>query len=176
MEKPTMNCEKCQVPLTEEEAVEYGSMTVCDDCAMTLMSPSKACDPWAVKMATGSFETKADAAATLKGLEKQLYDLIVQEGRLPLPQAPQRLGADKEQVQRAFSVLRHMELARGDKGENGGPARKASLRSTDGTVDVSDIARKMGGGGHRRAAGFSTDMSYEELADFLQVETASQLG
>jgi nanoRNase/pAp phosphatase (c-di-AMP/oligoRNAs hydrolase) len=30
-------------------------------------------------------------------------------------------------------------------------------------VDVSEIARKMGGGGHRRAAGFSTDLSYGEL-------------
>ena len=45
-----------------------------------------------------------------------------------------------------------------DKPNSGGAARKASLRSTDGVVDVSEIARKMGGGGHRRAAGFSTDL------------------
>ncbi|MBK5117132.1 MAG: bifunctional oligoribonuclease/PAP phosphatase NrnA, partial [Thermoleophilia bacterium] len=37
-----------------------------------------------------------------------------------------------------------------DKPHAGGPARKVSLRSTDGHVDVSEIARKMGGGGHRR--------------------------
>jgi bifunctional oligoribonuclease and PAP phosphatase NrnA len=63
-----------------------------------------------------------------------------------------------------------------DKPNSGGAARKASLRSTDGTVDVSEIARKMGGGGHRRAAGFSSDLSYDELAEFLQAETAAQLG
>ena len=62
-----------------------------------------------------------------------------------------------------------------DKPNSGGPARKASLRSTDGAVDVSAIARKMGGGGHRRAAGFSSDLSYAELIDFLQAETTAQL-
>ncbi len=63
-----------------------------------------------------------------------------------------------------------------DKPNSGGAARKASLRSTDGTVDVSAIARKMGGGGHRRAAGFSSDLTYDELVEFLQAETTAQLG
>jgi bifunctional oligoribonuclease and PAP phosphatase NrnA len=63
-----------------------------------------------------------------------------------------------------------------DKPNGGGAARKASLRSTDGSVDVSEIARKMGGGGHRRAAGFSSDLSYDELVEFLQAETAARLG
>ena len=38
--------------------------------------------------------------------------------------------------------------------------RKVSLRATDGRVDVSQIARAYGGGGHRQAAGFSTELSY----------------
>ena len=49
-------------------------------------------------------------------------------------------------------------------------ARKVSLRSTDGSVDVSEIARKQGGGGHRRAAGFGTDLDYEEIVEFLRAE------
>ena len=36
--------------------------------------------------------------------------------------------------------------------------RKVSLRATDDDVDVSIIARAQGGGGHRRAAGFSTTL------------------
>ena len=44
-----------------------------------------------------------------------------------------------------------------DLGNRGRPARKVSLRSSEGDVDVSAIARKQGGGGHKRAAGFSTD-------------------
>jgi len=62
-----------------------------------------------------------------------------------------------------------------DKPDSQREARKVSLRSTDGSVDVSVIARKMGGGGHRRAAGFSTDQSYDELVEFLSDETRAGL-
>jgi bifunctional oligoribonuclease and PAP phosphatase NrnA len=50
---------------------------------------------------------------------------------------------------------------------NGRAARKVSLRSTDGAVDVSEIAREQSGGGHRRAAGFNTDLEYTEIVKFL---------
>jgi bifunctional oligoribonuclease and PAP phosphatase NrnA len=53
--------------------------------------------------------------------------------------------------------------------------RKVSLRSTDGTVDVSRIARAHGGGGHRQAAGFSTELPLEELVQRLRVEVGEQL-
>ena len=42
-------------------------------------------------------------------------------------------------------------------------ARKGSLRSHPDGVDVSAIARSFGGGGHKRAAGFSTDLAMEEI-------------
>jgi phosphoesterase RecJ-like protein len=53
--------------------------------------------------------------------------------------------------------------------------RKVSLRATDGDVDVSAIARAAGGGGHRQAAGFATEMSEEELVGFLRKQVAAQL-
>jgi phosphoesterase RecJ-like protein len=62
-----------------------------------------------------------------------------------------------------------------DKADGGRSARKVSLRSTDGSVDVSAIARVHGGGGHRRAAGFGSDMPYAELVEFLRAEVAAQL-
>jgi bifunctional oligoribonuclease and PAP phosphatase NrnA len=62
-----------------------------------------------------------------------------------------------------------------DLGEKGRFARKVSMRSTDGRVDVSAIARAHGGGGHRRAAGFSTDLPYEQVVDFLAGEIETQL-
>jgi phosphoesterase RecJ-like protein len=42
-------------------------------------------------------------------------------------------------------------------------ARKGSLRSHPNGVDVSAIARTFGGGGHTRAAGFSTDLEMDEI-------------
>ncbi len=52
---------------------------------------------------------------------------------------------------------------------------KVSLRATDDDVDVSIIARAQGGGGHRRAAGFSTSLSPAELVCFLRSAIAEQL-
>ncbi|MGH2864093.1 MAG: DHH family phosphoesterase [Solirubrobacteraceae bacterium] len=52
---------------------------------------------------------------------------------------------------------------------------KVSLRATDDDVDVSVIARAQGGGGHRRAAGFSTALEAHELIAFLREALAAQL-
>src|SRR3954451_17617642 len=62
-----------------------------------------------------------------------------------------------------------------DQALGGRAARKVSMRSTDGRVDVSAIARIHGGGGHRRAAGFGTDLPYERVVEFLIAEIDSQL-
>jgi len=53
--------------------------------------------------------------------------------------------------------------------------RKVSLRAADDRVDVSAIAREQGGGGHRRAAGFSTDMEWDALVAFLRGAVAQAL-
>jgi bifunctional oligoribonuclease and PAP phosphatase NrnA len=53
--------------------------------------------------------------------------------------------------------------------------RKVSLRATDGRVDVSRIARELGGGGHRQAAGFSTRLPFEELVERLRERVVGQL-
>src|SRR3954470_16132109 len=53
-----------------------------------------------------------------------------------------------------------------------GPLRRISLRSSDDELDVSAIARLSGGGGHRQAAGFSSDRSIEEITQFIHKEFA----
>jgi phosphoesterase RecJ-like protein len=52
---------------------------------------------------------------------------------------------------------------------------KVSLRATEDDVDVSAIARAQGGGGHRRAAGFTTALAIDELISFLRASVAAQL-
>jgi phosphoesterase RecJ-like protein len=53
--------------------------------------------------------------------------------------------------------------------------RKVSLRATDKSVDVSVIARQFGGGGHRQAAGFTTDVPLDDLIERLRSEISAQL-
>jgi bifunctional oligoribonuclease and PAP phosphatase NrnA len=54
-----------------------------------------------------------------------------------------------------------------------GPTRRVSLRSSVDELDVSAIARRSGGGGHRQAAGFSSDASVEEITEFVRREFAA---
>ena len=56
----------------------------------------------------------------------------------------------------------------------GRPARRVSLRSSADELDVSAIARATGdGGGHRQAAGFSSERSIEEITEFVRKEFAA---
>jgi bifunctional oligoribonuclease and PAP phosphatase NrnA len=56
----------------------------------------------------------------------------------------------------------------------GRPARRVSLRSSADELDVSVIARASGdGGGHRQAAGFSSECSIEEITEFVRKEFAA---
>jgi phosphoesterase RecJ-like protein len=57
-----------------------------------------------------------------------------------------------------------------------GPPRRVSLRASIDELDVSAIARKSNGGGHRQAAGFSSDGSVEEITDFIHREFLAATG
>jgi bifunctional oligoribonuclease and PAP phosphatase NrnA len=56
-----------------------------------------------------------------------------------------------------------------------GPTHRISLRTTEEALDVSAIARKSGGGGHRQAAGFSSEASVSEITDFIRREFLAQV-
>jgi phosphoesterase RecJ-like protein len=90
-------------------------------------------------------------------------------------------GAEESYSEGIIDHLRSVEgtkvaaLARELLSEAGSGRKKVSLRATDGTVDVSMIARAAGGGGHRQAAGFSTELTDEELVAFLREQVALQL-
>ncbi|MBA3383343.1 MAG: bifunctional oligoribonuclease/PAP phosphatase NrnA [Actinobacteria bacterium] len=56
---------------------------------------------------------------------------------------------------------------------SGGPLHRVSLRASHDELDVSAIARKSEGGGHRQAAGFSSEASIDEITDFVRREFAA---
>ena len=93
----------------------------------------------------------------------------------------QTTGADESYSEGVVDHLRSVEgtavagLVRELLSDTAATRRKVSLRATDDRVDVSVIARSLGGGGHRRAAGFSTDMEFGELIAVLRAQLADQL-
>jgi len=84
-------------------------------------------------------------------------------------------GSGEEMTEGIIDFLRSLEGTKvaaviRELGSRGRAARKVSLRSSGDGVDVSAIAAKAGGGGHRQAAGFSSELSISEIIDFLQHE------
>jgi len=55
-----------------------------------------------------------------------------------------------------------------------GPTRRVSLRASVDEIDVSAIARLFGGGGHRQAAGFSTEASIDEITELIRQGFSAQ--
>ena len=93
----------------------------------------------------------------------------------------EELGADENLAEGIVDHIRSIEdtvvaaLIRQQLKEGREGVLKVSLRASADEVDVSVIAREEGGGGHRQAAGFSTERSREELIEFLRGEIAAQL-
>jgi len=118
-------------------------------------------------------------ARGLSGVER--FD----DGRLTLTQLTREdyetTGSEEGYSEGVVDHLRAVEgtavagLVRDQLGEGREGMRKVSLRATDDRVDVSRIARAQGGGGHRRAAGFSTAMAWPELVAFLRQQVTAQL-
>ena len=85
------------------------------------------------------------------------------------------VGAEEPYSEGIIDYLRSVEASemvalireppRGD-----GPSRRISLRSSHDEIDVSSIAAQAGGGGHRQAAGFSSEEPIAQIIDFLHRE------
>jgi phosphoesterase RecJ-like protein len=85
-------------------------------------------------------------------------------------------GAGPEETEGIVDSLRGVdgvEVAALAKEQNGGARTRVSLRSE--TIDVSAIAALQGGGGHRLAAGFSSDDGPEEVIAWLSSELERRL-
>jgi bifunctional oligoribonuclease and PAP phosphatase NrnA len=89
-------------------------------------------------------------------------------------------GADENYSEGLVDHIRALEgtvvaaLVREQLKEGREGVMKVSLRASADEVDVSVIARKEGGGGHRQAAGFSTTRSLADLTEFLRREIEAQ--
>jgi phosphoesterase RecJ-like protein len=84
-------------------------------------------------------------------------------------------GDDSEGIVEVLREMRGVEVAGLVREAGPDGSHRVSLRSADGTVDVSSIARLEGGGGHRAAAGFSSAMPQEELLEWITERVGERL-
>jgi len=111
-----MKCDKCKTKCSEDELIAYQGQKLCEDCYMDSVSPLKACDPWAVH--SGKQSTQTADVQLLPIQKKMLKAIETQKAVLPELLA-ELLDITPRELQRNFAILRHMELLRGFKGEDG---------------------------------------------------------
>jgi predicted HTH transcriptional regulator len=84
---------------------------LCEDCYIDLLSPLKACDPWAVHSAQSTLK---HSSLELTPIQQRILEVLKKNG----PTDPQQLSAtldlEKEELEREIAALRHMEKIRGE--------------------------------------------------------------
>lgn len=108
------SCAKCDKEIEKQQGYEYQEKLFCEDCYMDILSPAKACDPWAVHSAQ-TFLRGKDKFATLTPQQLKLVNYLKQKGEATLEELIENLNLAEEEVRREFSVLRHMEILRATK-------------------------------------------------------------
>ncbi len=124
------------------------------------------------------------AFAKLKLLARALDRARVYEGGRLIVSVLLRSDFDAAGAEEPFSegIIDHLRAVEGadmvalirEPPTQDGPTRRVSLRTTAEGIDVSAIARRSGGGGHRQAAGFSSELPVDEIAEFIRREYVAQ--
>jgi len=107
-------CSKCGKTLEKHQCYEYQGNIFCEDCYMDILSPPKACDPWAVYSAQTFLKGK-DKLSTLTPSQLKIVDYIGGKGEATIEEMVENLNLTEEVLRREFAVLRHMEVLRATK-------------------------------------------------------------
>ena len=110
----TLTCEKCGKQIEEQQRYEHLGKSYCEDCYMDILSPPKACDPWAVYAAQRSLQGN-DKLSVLTPLQRRIVDYIRSKGEATSQEITTNVNLSDEEFRREFAVLRHMEVLRGTK-------------------------------------------------------------
>lgn len=89
-------------------------------------------------------------------------------------------GADERHTEGIIDSLRRIRRVRvaafvRERTGDDGPEQKVSLRSTDGSVNVAEVAHLQGGGGHVRAAGFTTSGDTDSVVTWIERQIEARL-
>jgi hypothetical protein len=109
-----VQCARCGKKIVKQQGYGHQGNLFCEDCYMDILSPPKACDPWAVYSAQ-SFLKGKDKLSTLTPLQLKMVNYIRQRGEATVEEMVENLNLTQEEFRREFATLRHMEVLRGTK-------------------------------------------------------------
>ena len=112
-------CHRCQRKIPEEDSFGFFGEVLCDDCYMDARAPAKACDPWAVYLATRTRETSGlTGVEGLSPLQKEVYEFIKKNGRVKPVEEMNKFNISQRGLEQTVATLRHCEMVRGEKDGN----------------------------------------------------------
>ena len=109
-----VRCTKCGKEVEKQQTYDFQGNLFCEDCYMDILSPPKACDPWAVHSAQTFLKGK-DKHAALTPLQMNIVDCVTKKGEASLDEILTNLNLTEEEFRREFATLRHMEVLRATK-------------------------------------------------------------
>jgi hypothetical protein len=113
-------CFKCGINLEDDDVYEVKGKTFCDDCAMGQHKVTQTCDPGAVHSA--KLDRQSSGHTGTEGLterQKSLYLFMKDNGGVTMPQCVEKFSLTPDEISSDLSVLRHLELSKGQKREDG---------------------------------------------------------
>jgi len=109
-----IQCARCGKKIEKQQSYEGHGSVFCEDCYMDILSPPKACDPWAVHSAQTFLKGK-DKLSMLTPLQENIVNYIKKKGEATPEELIENLHLSEEDLRREFPVLRHMEVLRAAK-------------------------------------------------------------
>ncbi|KNZ40695.1 hypothetical protein [Acetobacterium bakii] len=113
-------CFSCGISLEDDDVYEVKGKSFCDDCAMGQHKVTQTCDPGAVHSAR--LDRKNSGLTGIEGLtdqQKNLYLFMKEHNGVTMEQCVEKLSLTPEEISTNMSVLRHLELSKGQKREDG---------------------------------------------------------
>jgi DNA-directed RNA polymerase subunit RPC12/RpoP len=107
-------CARCGKKIEKHQSYEHQGNLFCEDCYMDILSPMKACDPWAVHSAQTFLKGK-DKLSTLTPLQLNIVNYLKGKGEATMEEMMDNLNLTEEGLRREFAVLRHMEILKATK-------------------------------------------------------------
>lgn len=108
-----MKCECCGNNTEEQDRREFHGRMICEDCYLDVLSPAKACDPWAVYSAK-SFVEKDGAGADITATQSKILKILEETGGAEPRTLCERLRIRPADLEREIATLRHMEKLRAE--------------------------------------------------------------
>jgi hypothetical protein len=113
-------CYRCEREFPAGDLIDEGGSWICEDCYISAHSKIKACDPWAVR-SKKILREKAGlvGAEGLTDVQKGIYEFIISKGGATREEIAKEFDLPPDELENEFAILRHCELVKGQKREDG---------------------------------------------------------